>query len=211
MSSFLVWVIIITGFAVAAGAKSEEQKKRRKQQVEDAQRNPGEFQRSQESAKVNQEWREHRSVSKQYDQAQRQFDQEREKRNREEAVERAKMEKAEGVDRQKRSRHKETAKDPQRMPARAKNYSNPTVTPEILKRAEKEAEEDFSMDALIEQAKKNQEENCAMGLHIQEDTRDLMKQVSDLIIMGPNCTLEYERDFVGEGQDMLNCALLGSQ
>lgn len=38
----------------------------------------------------------------------------------------------------------------------------------------------------------------------ESDTEDLMREVEDLMIMGYDGTLEFERDFVAEGVDMLN-------
>ncbi len=38
----------------------------------------------------------------------------------------------------------------------------------------------------------------------ENDAEDLMREVEDLMIMGYDGTLEFERDFVAEGVDMLN-------
>lgn len=38
----------------------------------------------------------------------------------------------------------------------------------------------------------------------QKDSRNLLRTVEDLMVMGPNAELSYERDFLAEGLDMLN-------
>ena len=59
------------------------------------------------------------------------------------------------------------------------------------------------MEAAKERALEAQLDNAA-------DSRyDLMQQVSDLMIMGPQYEMEFQRDFLAEGMDMLNRCQLG--
>lgn len=72
-------------------------------------------------------------------------------------------------------------------------------TPEndnILARSARNAEESFERDTLKQEA--GHHENCVEGHY--EASEDLMKQVEDLIVLGPNCSMSYERDFVAEGE-----------
>ncbi len=69
----------------------------------------------------------------------------------------------------------------------------------ILERAIDGASEDFDDDNLVLDA--GHHENCT-EVHYTE-SEDLMKKVSDLMILGPNCSMSYERDFVAEGEKMV--------
>lgn len=72
--------------------------------------------------------------------------------------------------------------------------------PEILKRSTESVKEDFEKDKLV--AEVGRHEHCVQGHY--EDEENLMKIVEDLMIMGPNCSISYERDFVAEGEKMIS-------
>ena len=55
---------------------------------------------------------------------------------------------------------------------------------------------------LIQQ--KLEQTKAAEQVAAESDAEDLMREVEDLMIMGYDGTLEFERDFVAEGVDMLN-------
>ena len=55
---------------------------------------------------------------------------------------------------------------------------------------------------LIQQ--KLEQTKSAEQVAAENDSEDLMREVEDLMIMGYDGTLEFERDFVAEGVDMLN-------
>ncbi len=55
---------------------------------------------------------------------------------------------------------------------------------------------------LIQQ--KLEQTKAAEQMAAESDTEDLMREVEDLMIMGYDGSLEFERDFVAEGVDMLN-------
>ena len=55
---------------------------------------------------------------------------------------------------------------------------------------------------LIQQ--KLEQTKSAEQVAAENDSEDLMRDVEDLMIMGYDGTLEFERDFVAEGVDMLN-------
>ena len=97
---------------------------------------------------------------------------------------------------------------PERPVAKTKPVSPKTVLPkkevtgqpEILKRSTESVKEDFEKDDLVAEA--SHHEHCVQG-HYEEE-QDLMKKVEDLMIMGPNCNISYERDFVAEGEKMIS-------
>lgn len=71
---------------------------------------------------------------------------------------------------------------------------------DILARSVHNAGEDFNDDTIRESADKH--EYCSAP-HFEE-TEDFNKTVRDLIVFGPNCNMSYERDFIAEGEKMLN-------
>ncbi|MBR5790047.1 MAG: hypothetical protein IKX99_08090 [Lachnospiraceae bacterium] len=71
---------------------------------------------------------------------------------------------------------------------------------DILTRSVHNAGEDFNDDTIRESADKH--EYCSAP-HFEE-TEDFNKTVRDLIVFGPNCNMSYERDFIAEGEKMLN-------
>ena len=71
---------------------------------------------------------------------------------------------------------------------------------DILARSVSNAGEDFNDDTIRESADKH--EYCSAP-HFEE-TEDFNKTVRDLIVFGPNCNMSYERDFIAEGERMLN-------
>lgn len=75
-----------------------------------------------------------------------------------------------------------------------------TFEEDILKRSVSNASEDFSDDSIKESADKH--EMCSAP-HFEE-TEDFNKTVRDLMVFGPNCKMSYERDFIAEGEKMLN-------
>ena len=75
-----------------------------------------------------------------------------------------------------------------------------TFEEDILMRSVSNASEDFDDDTIKESADKH--ENCSAP-HFEE-TEDFNKTVRDLIVFGPNCKMSYERDFIAEGEKMLN-------
>lgn len=77
---------------------------------------------------------------------------------------------------------------------------NVTVEPEILKKSKEEVNEDFGYDIIRQAADKH--DNCIEGHY--EESADFMKTVQDLMVMGPNCSMSYERDFIAEGEKMLS-------
>lgn len=77
---------------------------------------------------------------------------------------------------------------------------NVTVEPEILKKSKEEVNEDFGYDIIRQAADKH--DNCIEGHY--EESADFMKTVQDLMVMGPNCSMSYERDFISEGEKMLS-------
>lgn len=66
----------------------------------------------------------------------------------------------------------------------------------IMERTTQNVQEDFSKDTLLMESDKHS--FCVEGHY--EEAEDYMKKVEDLMILGPNCSISYERDFVGEGE-----------
>ncbi|MGN0169670.1 MAG: hypothetical protein ACI39H_02790 [Lachnospiraceae bacterium] len=88
---------------------------------------------------------------------------------------------------------RQAAKDPIRETAR-------TYTKEdILSRSTQGVREDFGEDTLKKEADRH--EFCVEGHYEQQ--KELLKTVEDLMVLGPNCTLSYERDFIAEGEKMI--------
>lgn len=81
-----------------------------------------------------------------------------------------------------------------------KNMSAKKLEEDILTRSVHNAGEDFNDDTIRESADKH--EYCSAP-HFEE-TEDFNKTVRDLIVFGPNCNMSYERDFIAEGERMLN-------
>lgn len=71
---------------------------------------------------------------------------------------------------------------------------------DILTRSLNNTSENFDDDSIKDVADKH--EYCSAP-HFEE-TEDFNKTVMDLIVFGPNCKMSYERDFIAEGEKMLN-------
>ena len=84
--------------------------------------------------------------------------------------------------------------------ANAKKTSTKKFEEDILTRSVSNANEDFSDDVIKDSSDKH--EYCSAP-HFEE-TEDFNKTVQDLIVFGPNCKMSYERDFIAEGEKMLN-------
>ena len=76
---------------------------------------------------------------------------------------------------------------------------NKKVEEDILTRSVNNAREDFNDDSIKESADKH--EACSAP-HFEE-SEDLYKTVRDLMVFGPNCKMSYERDFIAEGERMI--------
>ena len=74
---------------------------------------------------------------------------------------------------------------------------------EILYRSTQNVKEKFDEDILVKEA--DHHDNCIEGHY--EEAEELMKKVEDLMILGPNCNISYERDFVAEGEKMVSSFL----
>lgn len=70
------------------------------------------------------------------------------------------------------------------------------VNDNIVKKSMQNVQEKFEEDVLVRDSEKH--EHCIEGHY--EENEDLIKRVEDLMVLGPNCTISYERDFVGEGE-----------
>ncbi len=81
-------------------------------------------------------------------------------------------------------------------PKREKKVQPQSEKPVILEKSVKAVDEKFENDTLVQEAMKH--EHCIQGHY--EENQDLMKTVEDLMILGPNCSVSYERDFVAEGE-----------
>ena len=201
----LVLLIIIAGVSniVRQNKKSKEdgqENRNRKPQWE-------ELQKKWQSAE--QQWMSRNTAgqSSQTSEQQRQMEMQR-KRQREEEQQRRDEERQE-KQRQLEKRQAELRKAQQEL-SRQKNAKQQkthqgqttadTYTKEdILSRSAKDVNEDFGEDTLKKEAGRH--EACVEGHYEQKG--DLLKTVEDLMILGPNCTISYERDFVGEGEKMV--------
>ncbi|MCR5667116.1 MAG: hypothetical protein K6G01_09825 [Eubacterium sp.] len=88
---------------------------------------------------------------------------------------------------------------------------------DILARANRNVNEDFSTEEPVkpEEATNVQTKMPDMEemirreqLRMREENEDLMATVQDLMIKGPDTEIRFARDFVAEGMDMVNKALL---
>ena len=70
---------------------------------------------------------------------------------------------------------------------------------DILSRASAHAAEDFSKNTYEKEKAHEREKPIGMP-----DDCDLMKEVQDLIVMGYQGKMPYQRDFIGEAEEMLN-------
>lgn len=69
----------------------------------------------------------------------------------------------------------------------------------IFDRAYRNAQEDFFQNTYQEQMLQKAEESYGMGTE-----SELMRKVQDLMVMGYQGDMRYERDFIGEAEDLLN-------
>ncbi|MBE5906976.1 MAG: hypothetical protein E7277_09405 [Lachnospiraceae bacterium] len=107
------------------------------------------------------------------------------------------MAKAKERERADEKRRREIAK---RDEERKKKMEEQARQGDILDRSSQAVSEDFSQDQLKEESGKH--EQCSIGHY--EESEDSMKTVMDLMVMGPNCTISYERDFVAEGEKLIS-------
>lgn len=115
------------------------------------------------------------------------------------AYERAEQEKAKKreEERAKEQRRREIKEREERMKKRKEKEER---RGDILDRSNVAVAEDFDRDELKKDA--GQHENCSLGHY--EESEEFIKTVQDLMVMGPNCTISYERDFVAEGEALLS-------
>lgn len=115
------------------------------------------------------------------------------------AYERAEQEKARlrEEERAKEKRRREIKEREERMKKRKEEEERKG---DILERSNVAVAEDFDKDELKKDA--GQHENCSIGHY--EESPEFMQKVQDLMVMGPNCTISYERDFVAEGEQLIS-------
>lgn len=100
---------------------------------------------------------------------------------------------------EERAKEKRRREIRQREELRKKKMEEEERKDSILERSSKAVEEDFSQDVL--EMEKDKHENCTTGHY--EESEEFMKKVQDLMVMGPNCSISYERDFIAEGDEFL--------
>ncbi len=85
---------------------------------------------------------------------------------------------------------------------RLKEKYTPAPRSEILENAKENVAEN-DVDLLKEADRRWHDSARVPALHTQEDT-DILKQVYDLMIVGYSGNLNFKRDFLSEGMDMIN-------
>lgn len=108
-----------------------------------------------------------------------------------------------------RSRSRNTARSSQGMRQRSAGYSQSLSgsKEDILTRANRNTQQQFAEDILEQKQKDIPKDREEQQLMFVEENTDLMKEVFDLMIVGPDTSTYYDRDFVAEGVEMINRSL----
>ncbi|MCI8993235.1 MAG: hypothetical protein HFG80_11035 [Eubacterium sp.] len=78
---------------------------------------------------------------------------------------------------------------------------------DILTRVNRNIQQQFADDVLEKEQKGISKSGTEQPQLSAEENRDLMKEVFDLMIVGPDTSTYYGRDFVAEGVEMVNRSL----